>query len=247
VAVSSEVATILKQIGEGIQKVTQLVGEVSAASDEQAKGVEQVNTAVAQMDKVTQSNAASAEESASAGEELSAQARELQEHVNVLVGMVRGDGGSGAEHAVVTSTAPLRDRKPSVGLQNCWEVKNCGRTPGGAKAKDLGICPAYPSHGRDCWAVAGTLCGGKIQGSFASKIGNCQKCEFYLSCASGRGSRQSHGAAVQGNGGNGHGRKAMTILRDSRPQSRIAGAVDQARAAKPSQVIPLDDEELKEF
>jgi len=91
VAVSEEVAEILKQIVEGVHKVTQLVGEVSAASTEQAKGIEQVTKAVAEMDKVTQGNAANAEESASASEELSAQAREVNEMVNVLIHIVEGE------------------------------------------------------------------------------------------------------------------------------------------------------------
>lgn len=62
---------------------------------------------------------------------------------------------------------------------NCWENKNCGRERGGAKTDQLGECPAWPDHGRDCWAVAGTLCGGQVQGTEAEKIGNCRKCEFY--------------------------------------------------------------------
>ncbi len=33
--------------------------------------------------------------------------------------------------------------------------------------------------GRACWAITGTLCGGQAQGTFASKVGNCLKCEFY--------------------------------------------------------------------
>ncbi|RKY07883.1 MAG: hypothetical protein DRP66_05705, partial [Planctomycetota bacterium] len=64
-----------------ISKTTDLVGEIAAASQEQAQGIDQVNTAVAQMDKVTQQNAANAEESASASEELSAQAGSLREMV----------------------------------------------------------------------------------------------------------------------------------------------------------------------
>ena len=73
---------------------------------------------------------------------------------------------------------------------NCWEVKQCGRQPGGPKAGELGVCPAATASmagmnggrnaGRICWAVAGTLCGGQIQGTFAQKLANCAKCEFYL-------------------------------------------------------------------
>lgn len=74
--------------------------------------------------------------------------------------------------------------------QNCWERKGCGREPGGAKAAALGVCPAAVERrmdganggvnaGRGCWAVAGTLCGGKIQGTFASKQRSCLTCDHY--------------------------------------------------------------------
>jgi hypothetical protein len=74
--------------------------------------------------------------------------------------------------------------------QNCWEHKKCGRESGGAKSKELGVCPAAVEKrlagtnsgrngGRGCWALTGTLCGGKVQGTFAAKLGNCMQCEFY--------------------------------------------------------------------
>lgn len=75
---------------------------------------------------------------------------------------------------------------------NCWEVKGCERQPGGMKTAELGICPAAiekkldglnagKNAGRSCWLVAGTMCGGKVQGTFAQKYGNCEKCEFFKS------------------------------------------------------------------
>ena len=64
---------------------------------------------------------------------------------------------------------------------NCWEMKKCGREAGGAKADELGVCPAYPDHGQHCARVAGTLCGGKVQGTHASKLASCMQCEFYQS------------------------------------------------------------------
>jgi len=63
---------------------------VAAASDEQAQGIDQINTAVSEMDRVTQSSASNSEESASASEELSAQARELQDMVVQLRVVVGG-------------------------------------------------------------------------------------------------------------------------------------------------------------
>ncbi|MEK6582878.1 MAG: two-CW domain-containing protein [Nitrospirota bacterium] len=74
--------------------------------------------------------------------------------------------------------------------KNCWEIKNCGRHEGGEHAQDLGVCPATTEKrlhgihegdnaGRTCWVVVGTLCKGEVQGSFAQKYKNCEKCEFY--------------------------------------------------------------------
>ncbi len=64
--------------------MTALIAEVSAASNEQSQGIEQINQAVNQMNQVIQSNAANAEEAAASSEELSAQAEELNRLVNVL-------------------------------------------------------------------------------------------------------------------------------------------------------------------
>jgi len=57
--------------------VNNLVSEMAAASDEQRRGIEQINTAVTEMDTMTQQNAALVEETASASEEMSSQAQEL--------------------------------------------------------------------------------------------------------------------------------------------------------------------------
>jgi len=92
----NEVATSTSKVGE-------LVNEIAAASSEQAQGIEQVNKAVAEMDKVVQQNAANAEESASASEELSAQAQEL----NSMLATFNLNGGHGvqAKRAVGAKTA----------------------------------------------------------------------------------------------------------------------------------------------
>lgn len=63
---------------------------------------------------------------------------------------------------------------------NCWEAKKCGREAGGLKVVELGICPAYTQQaGEACWLVAGTFCGGTVQGTFAEKEKNCMNCDFY--------------------------------------------------------------------
>ncbi len=80
-----------KEVAGSAAKVGELVGEIAAASTEQAQGIEQVNIAVTEMDKVTQQNAATAEESASASEELNAQAEEMKSFVADLAAMVGGN------------------------------------------------------------------------------------------------------------------------------------------------------------
>jgi methyl-accepting chemotaxis protein len=73
-----------------VAKIGNLVDEIAVASQEQAQGIEQINKAVAEMDRVTQSTAASAEESASASEQMTAQAAQLKQHVTELVSLVEG-------------------------------------------------------------------------------------------------------------------------------------------------------------
>ncbi|MBN8524340.1 MAG: DUF3365 domain-containing protein [Planctomycetes bacterium] len=90
-AVGQDIVNAFHAVVTSTGRVTQLMAEVAAASDEQAKGIGQVNSAVSDIDKVTQSNAAAAEESAAASEELNAQAAELRTKVSELVALIRGD------------------------------------------------------------------------------------------------------------------------------------------------------------
>ena len=73
-----------------MRQVDQIASEVAGASREQSQGISQINTAVSQMDKVTQSNAANAEESAAAAEELNAQAQSMKDAVVDLLQLVDG-------------------------------------------------------------------------------------------------------------------------------------------------------------
>jgi methyl-accepting chemotaxis protein len=78
------------KVAVGSKKIGELVGEIAAASSEQAQGIDQINKAVSEMDKVVQKNAASAEESASAAEEMNAQAVVMKDFVGELVLLVEG-------------------------------------------------------------------------------------------------------------------------------------------------------------
>jgi len=73
---------------------------------------------------------------------------------------------------------------------NCWDHKKCGRETDGKNVDELGVCPAAADTsfdqinsgtcgGRFCWAVAGTFCGGEVQGTFAEKRDSCLDCDFY--------------------------------------------------------------------
>lgn len=73
---------------------------------------------------------------------------------------------------------------------NCWEFKKCERQPGGKLIGELGICPAATAEmlnhihdgknaGRACWVIAGTFCGGAVQGTEAHKQHNCWLCDFF--------------------------------------------------------------------
>jgi hypothetical protein len=73
---------------------------------------------------------------------------------------------------------------------NCWEFKKCGREPGGAKAEELGVCPAAvedkyqgvnkgKNSGRACWLVPGTLCDIKMKGKRLKKQWECSQCMVF--------------------------------------------------------------------
>ncbi len=124
VQVSSKVAEVLNEIVVKVRQVDELVTEVSSASREQTQGITQINTAVSQMDKVTQNNAASAEESAAAAQELTAQAMAMKHAVGELLRLV-------SDKTTVTGET-FRPRKPaSLALK----VATNGHANGNGKAR----------------------------------------------------------------------------------------------------------------
>ena len=86
-------------------KVGNLIDEIEVASQEQARGIGQVNTAIAQMDKVVQASAANAEESASASEEMNAQAEQMKTYVNDLMAILGESTHSAATSVSLPSDA----------------------------------------------------------------------------------------------------------------------------------------------
>jgi methyl-accepting chemotaxis protein len=107
VEISERVGKNLAQIVEEVRRVDELVGEVATASREQSQGVDQINAAVLEMDKVVQANAASAEESAGASEELNAQAMLLRDSIGGLRNLV---GGAEERRQLFTTAASTGSR-----------------------------------------------------------------------------------------------------------------------------------------
>ena len=131
-----------REIAESSSKVSDLVAEIAAASNEQAQGVEQINTAISEMDKVVQNNAATAEESASASEEMSAQALQLKAAVDNLETII---SGSHEPLSVATSDEPMKPASPADGASTL--------TAHGANEKPASVAPqkAIPFNDDDAF------------------------------------------------------------------------------------------------
>jgi methyl-accepting chemotaxis protein len=80
----AQAGTTMNEIVASVQRVTDIMGEITAASTEQTAGIDEINRAVAQMDSVTQQNAALVEEAAAASESMQDQAAELARLVSAF-------------------------------------------------------------------------------------------------------------------------------------------------------------------
>ncbi|MDG4475864.1 methyl-accepting chemotaxis protein [Thiovibrio frasassiensis] len=111
-------STAFSQVSGSTEKVGALISEISEASKEQAGGIAQINKAIFEMDQVVQRIAASAEESASAAEELHSQCGQAQEHVADMAGVIYGAQAKQVKMGTAQikrmgSTAPRRLATPS--------------------------------------------------------------------------------------------------------------------------------------
>ncbi len=112
---SNEVARQIGIIQEEVRQLDDLVKDIAAATSEQSQGIGQIGMAMQQVDRVTQTNASSAEETAAAAEELNRQAVEQKRSVERLIGLVRGFDGQGTDDqaAARRSAEMLRFRRSS--------------------------------------------------------------------------------------------------------------------------------------
>jgi methyl-accepting chemotaxis protein len=116
------------EVTRSTQRVGELIGEISAASREQADGIEQVNKAVSEMNQVTQQNAATAEEAASASESMRSESGELDGFVRELTVLV--EGGRGDSTGEEMGYAPPDDRSSFEESERQWKPDWRGREAG---------------------------------------------------------------------------------------------------------------------
>ncbi len=122
----------MSEVVSAIKRVTDIMGEISAASTEQSAGVAQVGEAVSQMDQVTQQNAALVEESAAAAESLKVQAQGLVQAVAVFK---LGQGSETYAAAPVAFAATAPKSTASAERRGPNRAKNVTRPKFGAKTE----------------------------------------------------------------------------------------------------------------
>ena len=105
-----QVAAAIHALTEDTARVKVMVDEVSLGSEEQSRGIDQIGKAIIQMEQVTQTTAANAEESAAAAEELNAQSEAMKEIVSRLHAMV--DDGTSPGTSAMKRLAPVRAKIP---------------------------------------------------------------------------------------------------------------------------------------
>lgn len=111
VELAERAGKLLDEMVPNIKKTSDLVQEITAASEEQATGVSQINTAVGQLNQTTQQNAASSEELAATSEEMSSQAEELQRAMGffkVRAGLAQGQAAAPARRAIQAAKGSAR-------------------------------------------------------------------------------------------------------------------------------------------
>jgi methyl-accepting chemotaxis protein len=106
VEMAEKAGKLLNEMVPSINKTSDLVQEISAASEEQSSGVAQINTAMTQLNQITQQNASSSEELAATAEEMSSQAEQLQQAMSFFT----LDVVAGGQHKAAALRAPALDR-----------------------------------------------------------------------------------------------------------------------------------------
>jgi len=113
----------MNDIVNAVTRVTDIMGEIASASDEQSKGIDQVALAVSEMDRVTQQNASLVEESAAAAAALEEQASRLTQAVSAFrLAAVPENPAQRRSLVVESASAPVSRRQLSTGQDDNWET-----------------------------------------------------------------------------------------------------------------------------
>ncbi|GGI54024.1 methyl-accepting chemotaxis protein [Oxalicibacterium solurbis] len=137
----AQAGVTMKEVVDSVKHVTDIMGEILAASQEQSAGIEQVNTAISQMDQVTQQNAALVEEAAAAASSLEEQAAKLSATVSVFK---VGNDQMHAQTAQVVSLQPRHKTLPPAAQKTAAAPAKVQRVANGAPA-------AVASRDEDDW------------------------------------------------------------------------------------------------
>ena len=129
----------LNEIVSSVKRVTDIIAEIAAASQEQTTGIDQVNRAVTQMDQVTQANAAQTEELSSTAQSLAAQAEELQ----AVVGRFKLAAGGQEESTPAGGAAP----RPAAAARPAAHDRRASDGKRGAARKTDEVVLAAAGHG----------------------------------------------------------------------------------------------------
>jgi methyl-accepting chemotaxis protein len=142
----------LQGIVGAVKRVTDIVTEIAASSSEQSSGIEQVNTAMTQMDQVTQSNSAQTEELSATAESLSEQAGHLLELVGTFTLRQSGSDQHDRQAFQAHAAQPLKSasRQPAKAIRSSGAAKSDFKARGGKRIKNqqsaLGIAgPGAPA------------------------------------------------------------------------------------------------------
>jgi methyl-accepting chemotaxis protein len=170
--VAHNAGTMLAQLVPDIQRTAELVQEISAASNEQNIGAEQINRAIQELDSVIQKNSAASEEMASTSEELSAQAEQLQRSISFFN---TGNGHSVKQSAAVKQISS-RDGNGGTSHDNGGKSYDKDVISDGIAVSMCAIpdpSPARRSNGRkeNCWEFKN--CQRQPGGSKVDELGVC--------------------------------------------------------------------------
>jgi methyl-accepting chemotaxis protein len=147
----------MQEIVESVRRVTDVMGEITAASSEQTSGIDQINQAIAQMDEVTQQNAALVEEAAAAAASLQDQAGNLA----LVVGVFKLDAMQNSVPAIAAprypapKAAPARPR-PSVSTPVRTALSASRQRPKNGSSSKILLRSARGQKGRPGMAAAGS-------------------------------------------------------------------------------------------